>query len=295
MKESAKLARIKTSYEGLLFLLEEKRPVTRKELFQVSQKDAKDPEVLKAATSGAWRKAYAQRLVDKGVLIKFKEGRQDRYRTDNEDAVRRILEDHKDGGLLLSRFIFPKEVGPPPSFRPEGVEDPVMEEIEDEVEDDEEQSDVMEVLVRSLVDVRDRLSSLEAKTDKVMSMRAEVIETRKMVINLDKEIRDVVQIFPSVQRCKGIIKEAMDDSTIQIAGPLPEGFKEDVVKAFGPLQARMEHTVAAAELAVVNCKKLVEEVNKASKSKTASIIQNMQVLSELLVDAVGEDTDESKT
>lgn len=138
MKEADKRARITVAYGGLLLLRKQlsedpNYKSTRAHLFALPKGTEKNPEIVKAVKTKDWQKDYLQRLIDAELLEKITENSQELYRALDIDEIGKIIEDHDNWGLRLSRFLFPREAGIPAEL----AEDEGEEEDESELPEPE--------------------------------------------------------------------------------------------------------------------------------------------------------------
>jgi len=168
MKEADKRARIALAYGGLLRLQEyckvnKDHKETRLHLLALDGRDKRNdsPEVIKARRSKEWQKDYVNRLVDAGILIRVHENSQDLYYPADLEVIPKILKDHDEYGLRLSKFLFPNEAGIPPELQEDEGEEK-LEEENDETEEGEvveaQLADVMEQMAKHIKAIASNLN-----------------------------------------------------------------------------------------------------------------------------------------
>jgi hypothetical protein len=115
MKEATKRARVFLTWNLLDFLFRtgDRRPYTRKELFQQSVEPSKmlDPEINKESRNTRWQAQILKALQERHIIEPVNEDGQTFYVLDRGATARTILEEWEDdNGMLVRALVFPNEV-----------------------------------------------------------------------------------------------------------------------------------------------------------------------------------------
>lgn len=171
MNEMQKKARIKVVAYGLSYLVENRRAMSRKELFAaVRGQTLTYHEVDKKG----WQQPVLDRLIEQQLLKSTDDGELKTYSIDNEQSVRLVLENYEAGGTALAAFVFPNEVPMQDLRRIAGAAEIALESMEktDPTNDPE--------LVQKAADDLQRLLDAGLKLPQGKTLDAAVIdETRR--------------------------------------------------------------------------------------------------------------------
>ena len=215
MKEADKRARITVAYGGLALLKKQlsENPnykSTRAHLFAMPKGEEKNLEIVKALKTKDWQKDYLQRLIDAELLVKVSENGQELYYPSNIDEIGKIIEDHDNWGLRLSKFLFPREAGIPNELAEDDAEEqddegglPKPEPNLAEKDDSESILKMSEQSVKAMVKLLGRIQELLTMNLEMMKLTAEQHKTVDLalrgtqeLLEKDQELTQAEQEFP---------------------------------------------------------------------------------------------------
>lgn len=121
--EQQKRIRLELAASGLKFALQADR-ITRRSFFLPEDVPIQtNPAYSKEIANKNWQASFLERLVSKKIFSKGYDGRIITYQVVDHYEIRRILRDHENDGLLLSKHLFPSEVVLPTAI--ERIPEPV--------------------------------------------------------------------------------------------------------------------------------------------------------------------------
>jgi hypothetical protein len=222
MKEADKRGRIVVAYNGLeklLFLLRDDPTYksTRSGLFAVPRGQEKVPEYHKALRTKDWQRDYVARLVEAELLEKATKDGQDFYYPSDPGAIQRIITDHDNHGLKLSKFLFPREAGIPDELLGDEVEDEPVK--EDSAATKELQAEKSQVTVTLDPEVLEKCLGLLNHMARERNATRDVLETVastyagvETAINKLTEEKQIDRDFPNYM--KNRVKELTEKITL---------------------------------------------------------------------------------
>lgn len=284
MQESIKRTRIEIVASGLGFLIgNNSEGITRKQFFLLDPKEInrfdikKLSAVAKANASKNWHSGVLDRLISDGLLKKVQKTNGLYYQIDNYELSEHVFKDFKSGnGLLLSHYIYPKEV-------PSAVDGPAsvaLSVLDQKIDPDQQELSVeflmgkilanlihikgeQEINYKAIVSSITELKNNDAILNKINIVEQKANGTNKRIEEQTNIIKDLHSLVEASQTTtKNLLSSVVDIRNIS----------ENLNKIVISITDAMRQVNALSN----NVNELTTEIKDKEKSDVASLAKRVQ-------------------